>query len=322
MQGDDLQLQGDLACENAEIRGQLKVAGQVITPGGGGGGAQLDGDGTLADPLVVSAGPYQPQTSVWVFDDYFVSYPPWIAGNAGYPQLDGVGCTAILQSDKAGGSTQWSCQRGVGPLGPGTGSMWGVLTLQIVAGAVDAWISSTQFLDGAEDGENIPLDRLVGDFDLWYAARVSTESPNDFPASQTLWCGFLEKVDLSVINGFEEGAWFRIDVAGGQRRWFAKYNIGGAVGDTDTGVRVGFTTDHPLDNRAAQDLVVRFTRVGAATSLRFYIDGVLVIGPIDVPDIASAQQISPLSAIRNQANFQSNVLYVDWQCWACLGRPR
>lgn len=37
MQGDDLQLQGDVACENAEVRGQLKVAGQVITPGGGGG---------------------------------------------------------------------------------------------------------------------------------------------------------------------------------------------------------------------------------------------------------------------------------------------
>lgn len=33
-QGDDLQLNGDLACANAEIRGQLKVAGMAITPSG------------------------------------------------------------------------------------------------------------------------------------------------------------------------------------------------------------------------------------------------------------------------------------------------
>lgn len=32
MQGDDLQLQGDLACENAEVRGQLKVGGQAVAP--------------------------------------------------------------------------------------------------------------------------------------------------------------------------------------------------------------------------------------------------------------------------------------------------
>ncbi len=32
-QGDDLQLNGDLACENAEIRGELIVAGTPITPG-------------------------------------------------------------------------------------------------------------------------------------------------------------------------------------------------------------------------------------------------------------------------------------------------
>lgn len=30
MQGDDLQLQGDLACENAEIRGELKVGGSIV----------------------------------------------------------------------------------------------------------------------------------------------------------------------------------------------------------------------------------------------------------------------------------------------------
>lgn len=34
-QGDDLQLNGDMACENAEIRGELRVAGAVVTPGGG-----------------------------------------------------------------------------------------------------------------------------------------------------------------------------------------------------------------------------------------------------------------------------------------------
>lgn len=34
--GDDLQLNGDLACQNAEIRGELRVAGATITPGGGG----------------------------------------------------------------------------------------------------------------------------------------------------------------------------------------------------------------------------------------------------------------------------------------------
>lgn len=43
MQGDDLQLQGDLACENAEIRGQLKVAGSPI-----GGSGWTDDGATVA----------------------------------------------------------------------------------------------------------------------------------------------------------------------------------------------------------------------------------------------------------------------------------
>src|SRR3972149_7086442 len=34
--GDDLQLSGDVGCQNAETRGQLRVAGAIITPGGGG----------------------------------------------------------------------------------------------------------------------------------------------------------------------------------------------------------------------------------------------------------------------------------------------
>ena len=55
MQGDDLQLNGDLACENAEIRGALRVGG-VAVPAVIVHDASLAGDGTAGSPLATVDG--------------------------------------------------------------------------------------------------------------------------------------------------------------------------------------------------------------------------------------------------------------------------
>lgn len=321
MQGDDLQLQGDLACENAEIRGQLKVAGTPITPAPppvptSGGQAGLVGAGTSLDPLLAVAGPFRPATQVFAMDDYLTPYAPLAAG---VPSVEGVGYTSILRN--GGLSSQFTINKAAGPLGPGVGSMMGVMDLQLIGAAAGTFISATQFRDGADSGQCINMAQVAATFDLWWSGRVSFEGVGNFEAGQRAFAGFREQIDLSVI-GTREGAWFHPNLSGGQVNWFAFYRIaddsGIVTADIDTGIRVGFTAAHPLDGRAAQNLLVRFNGPRAACTLNMYIDGVLVVGPIALQNPTS--RVTPMQSLASVAAGQSNTFYVDWSMWSLDGR--
>ena len=322
MQGDDCQLQGDLACENAEIRGQLKVAGNAIGPSTptSGGQAGLTGAGTALDPLVPVAGPFRPIDHVFAFDDYLQSYPPFQVGFNGSTNLQGVGNTSGLQNDFAGTTTVMSINGAAGPLGPGVGSMMGVLDLQLNGANNGRFLSATQFRDGADGGTNINLNLLSDAFDLWFAARCSYESPNaqGNETQMKSFIGFCSRFDSPQI-GAPDGAWFHAKDNGVQVNWFLKITLGAVNTDTDTGVRVGFTAAHPADARAAQNLLVRIQGPKAAATLNAYIEGVLVVGPIALGDV-TGNRISPLVSLVSLAAAQFQTLYTDWMMWSLTGR--
>jgi len=182
-----------------------------------GGEAGLLGTGTGLDPLIAVAGPFRPFDQVFAMDDYLTPYAPLTAG---VPSVQGVGYTSILKS--AGGSTQFSVNSAAGPLGPGVGSMMGVMDLQLIGAAAGEFISATQFRDGADSGQCINMSLLVGNWDLWWSGRVSFEGLNDFETNQRAFAGFREQIDLSVI-GTREGAWFHPRDNGVQVNWFAFY---------------------------------------------------------------------------------------------------
>ncbi|HMA25317.1 MAG TPA: hypothetical protein VKP00_15010, partial [Gemmatimonadaceae bacterium] len=283
-----------------------------ITPAGGaatsGGEPGVILDGGLMIPV---AGPFRPVDSIFAFDDYVTPYAPLTAG---VPSVEGVGYTSILRN--GGAASQFTINKAAGPLGPGVGSMMGVMDLQLIGAGAGTFISATQFRDGADSGQCIDMAKIASDFELAYGARVSFESTGDFELNQRAFAGFREQIDLSVI-GLREGAWFHPKNNGLQENWFAFYRIADDTGivtaDIDTGVRVGFTPAHPFDGRAAQTLLIDFVGPRATCVLNFYIDGTLVVGPVALQNPAS--RVTPMESLASVAAAQSNTMYVDWAMW-------
>lgn len=290
-----------------------------VTPTDGG-EAGILGAGTALDPFDPVAGPYRPTDRMYLFDDYAVSYGPWTAG---VPNVEGVGCTSILRT--AGVTTQFSCNLAAGFLGPGQGSMMGVMDLQLIGAAATSFITATLARPGDDSGDAINMSTLVGNWDLWWAGRVSFEGLNNFEGSQKAFAGFSNQIDQPSF-GNPDRAYFHPKDNGSQVNWFASYNIGDDNGahtaDVDTGVRVGFTAAHPLDGRAAQNLLVRFTKhapniAGENVTMTMSIDGVIVV----TLELTNPTPVfTTLCALESAGAGQSNTMYVDWQLLSIVGR--
>jgi hypothetical protein len=295
----------------------------VASPGGSGGGtsggaAGIVGAGTALDPYIPVAGPFRPVDTVYVMDDYHVAYGPLTGG---VPSVQGVGYTSILRTP--GPRTQFSCNKAAGYLGPS--SMMGVMDLQLIGANTDEFISAVQARVGNDSGDAIDQAKLQGEWDLWWAARVSFEGLNDFEATQKAFAGFSRQIDQPTF-GNPDRAYFHPKFNGIQINWFFTYSIpddnATNTADIDTGVKVGFTAAHPTDPAAPQNLLVRFKRHplsgGTNCTMTAAIDGVIVVGPIEF--LNPQARFTPFCAIASIAAAQSNTMYVDWMLWGVTGR--